>query len=137
MSDYRCVLRSNYFHVTDAEAFKKLMDSVSPDDLHLWEKMDDQGEAVFGFGCEGAIYGIPNENDDCNFDLFLEKLQKYIADGDAVILVEAGHEKLNYVTGQATIITKKEMQTIGIEEFALSKARDMVHNPDFNTQIDY
>lgn len=137
MANYECVSRTNYFHVKDAETFREFMDSVIADDLHLWEEKDNDNNTVFAFGCEGTIYGIHDENDDSSLDLFFTELQKHIADNDAVILTESGHEKLKYVTGYATIITHTGMQTLGIETFALAKAKEMLDNPDFETKTDY
>lgn len=137
MANYECVSRTNYFHVKDAETFREFMDSVIADDLHLWEEKDNDNNTVFAFGCEGTIYGIPDENGDSRLDLFFIKLQKHIADNDAVILMEAGHEKLRYVTGYATVVTRTDIQTLGIETFALEKAKEMLNNPDFETKTDY
>mgnify|MGYP004474757533 CR=1 FL=1 len=137
MANYECVSRTNYFHVKDAELFREFMDTVIADDLHLWDEKDNNINNVFAFGCEGTIYGIPDENGDSSLDLFFEELQKHIADNDAVILTEAEHEKLRYVTGYATVITNANLQTIGIETFALAKAKEMLENPGFETKTDY
>lgn len=137
MANYECISRTNYFHVKEAEAFRKFMDTVSADDLHLWEENDNEHNTVFAFGCEGIIYGIPDENGDDSMDRFLTELQKHIVDNDAVILTEAGHEKFRYVTGYAIIITSTGMQTLDIETFALEKAKEMLDNPDFETKTDY
>lgn len=137
MANYECVSRTNYFHVKDVETFREFMDTVIADDLHVWEEKDNDSNIVFAFGCEGVIYGIPDENGDSSLDLFFTELQKYIADNDAVILTEAGHEKLRYVTGYATVVTRNNIQTLGIETFALAKVKEMLKNPDFETKTDY
>lgn len=160
MADYACVLRSNYFHVKDEESFRVFMNSVSGEDLHLWEEKDEKdGSTLFGFGCYGSIYGVTGyeddedeeyeeneeededieceENEDDPYTLFLKGLQEYIADNDAVIICEAGNEKLRYVTGFATVITSDGIETISIDELAMSKAREMLKNSDYNTKMDY
>lgn len=137
MANYVSTTRTNYFHVKDAEAFRAFMDNVSGDDLELWDEKDDKGDTVFAFGCEGSIYGIQNEDENDDYDLFIKNLQEYIADNDAVILTEAGHEKLRYVTGFATVITSKGIQFLNLDDMALSKAREMLGNPGFSTQMDY
>lgn len=38
MANYECVLRSNYFHVKDEEGFRLFMNTVSGDDMNLWEE---------------------------------------------------------------------------------------------------
>lgn len=148
MADYACVLRSNYFHVKDEESFRAFMNTVSGEDLHLWEEKDEKdGSTLFGFGCYGSIYGVTGyeddeneeyeENEDESYTLFLKGLQEYIADNDAVIICEAGNEKLRYVTGFATVITSDGIETISIDELAISKAREMLKNSDYNTKMDY
>ena len=137
MANYVSTTRNNYFHVKDAEAFRAFMDNVSGDNLELWDEKDDKGDTVFAFGCEGSIYGIQNEDENDDYDLFIKNLQEYIADNDAVILTEAGHEKLRYVTGFATVITSKGIQFLNLDEYALTKAKEMLNNQDFTTQMDY
>lgn len=137
MANYVSTTRTNYFHVKDAEAFRAFMDNVSGDDLELWDEKDDKGDTVFAFGCEGSIYGIQNEDENDDYDLFIKKLQEYIADNDAVILTEAGHETLRCVTGFATVITSKDIQFFNLEEYALTKAKEMLNNQDFTTTMDY
>ena len=137
MANYVSTTRTNYFHVKDAEAFRGFMDNVSGDNLKLWDEKDDKGDTVFAFGCEGSIYGIQNEDENDNYDLFIENLQEYIADNDAVILTETGHEKLRYVSGYASIITGTDIQHVNLDDMALSKAREMLGNPGFSTQMDY
>lgn len=137
MANYECVSRTNYFHVKDAELFRKFMDTVIADDIHLWEEKDSNSNIVFAFGCEGTIYGIPDENGNSSLNLFFEELQKHITDNDAVIFTEAGHEKLRYVAGYASIITGTDIQHVNLDDMALSKAREMLGNPGFSTQMDY
>ena len=126
MANYESVTRSNYFHVKDEDAFSKFMDTVSGDDMHCWSDKDEDGNTLHAFGCDGSIYGVPNGAKDNDFDLFLSELQKHIAPEDAVILMESGHEKLRYVTGFATVITSGGIETISIDELAISKAREML-----------
>ena len=137
MANYVSITRTNYFHVKDAEAFRAFIDNVSGDDLKLWDEKDDKGDTVFAFGCEGFIYGVQNEDENDDYDLFIKNLQEYIADNDAVILTSAGHEKLRYVTGYVAVITGSDIQHVNINDIALSKAREMLGNPDFSTQMDY
>lgn len=163
MANYECVLRSNYFHVKDEESFRAFMNTVSGEDIHLWEEKDERdGSTLFGFGCYGSIYGVSaeeveededvedeeddedieyeeneDEDEENPYTLFLKGLQEHIADNDAVIICEAGNEKLRYVTGFATVITSDGIETISIDELAISKAREMLNNKDFNTKMDY
>lgn len=114
MANYESVTRSNYFHVKDED-----------------------GNTLHAFGCDGSIYGVPNGAEDNDFDLFLSELQKHIAPEDAVILMQSGHEKLRYVTGFATVITSGGIETISIDELAISKAREMLKNIEYSPKMDY
>lgn len=76
--------------------------------MELRKETDQNGNPIFAFGCYGGIAGIPNdlenEFDDNSYDRFITKLQECIADKDAVIIMESGHEKLRYLIGSALII---------------------------------
>lgn len=137
MANYESVTRSNYFHVKDEDAFSKFMDTVSGDDMHCWSDKDEDGNTLHAFGCYGSIYGVPIGAEENDFDFFLSGLQKHIAPEDAVILMESGHEKLQYVTGYATIITAGDIETISIYDFAMAKAKEMLKNQEYSTRLDH
>lgn len=139
MADYTNVLRSNYFHVKDEEGFRAFMNTVSGEgDIHLWEEKDEDGRTLFGFGCYGSINGAPDEEiGDIIYEPFLKGLQRYIVDTEAVIICEAGNEKLRYVIGFATVITSNKIETISINELARSKAREMLKDIEYSPKMDY
>lgn len=74
--------------------------------------------------------------DSNGMDTFYKELQQILPDGEAMILQEAGHEKLNYVAGVATIITNKEIRFLDLSELAVKTAGKML-GTDFQTQMDY
>lgn len=142
MANYECAVRTNYFHVKDAEQFREFMKNVcgSEDQIDLWEMQDADSRAVFGFGCYGGIAGLINsdgEIDDDSFDNFVAELQKHIEDNDAVILFEAGREKLKYIVGCATVITCSECESVEITGLAVQKARDLLDDPTWDTVSEY
>lgn len=154
MANYNATIRTNYFRVKDPDAFRKFMQTVAAEDtVHVWEgqKKAESGEEItlFGFGVYGSIYGVnaPNENnadgpeddDDCDldYDEFTAGLQKHVADDDAIILFEAGNEKLRYVCGSATIITSNEVRFADITAIGVRLAKELLKNPDWETQCDY
>ena len=51
--------------------------------------------------------------------------------------MQSGHEKLRYVTGFATVITSGGIETISIDELAISKAREMLKNIEYSPKMDY
>lgn len=146
MANYVCTVRTNYFHVKDAETFRAVMEKVqgSEDNIKLWEEKDPDGNPVFGFGCDGGIAGIPEVDEDGeeeitdnSYDNFLFELQNAVAENDAIIITEVGHEKQRYVVGTAVIITQQEIACISITDLALQKAREMLNNPLFKSRMDY
>lgn len=134
MADYRCALRTNYFHVNNDEAFRSMMSRVyGVDKIELFEKKDNNGKSVFSFGTYGEISGLI---DGDTYDDFIDQLQAFITD-DAIIIFEVGHEKLNYLVGNATIITSTNYKHIDISELAVTQARALLNNPLWQTECDY
>lgn len=142
MANYNCVVRTNYFHVKDVEAFKRMMDQVvgSEDEVSLWEENDQEENPIFAFGCYGGIAVLPNESDDeiddDSYNRFTDELQKCVAENDAVIIMESGHEKIRYVTGSAFIITSNATKYLDVETLALEATKKMV-GTEFVTRLDY
>lgn len=108
MSNYYGVVRTNYFHVKDEEQFRALMRRVICGDgsIELWDdQRDEHGGQLFGFGAYGSISGIPDDDDDYDddsYDRFIDALMECVADDDAILIFESGHEKLRYVGGGGT-----------------------------------
>ena len=146
MANYCCTIRTNYFHVKDEEKFRELMKRVygCEDSVELWEEKDSDGMTVFGFGTYGGIAGVANAADDeeelcddTSYDEFINGLQECVADDDAIIILEAGNEKLRYVIGSATIITSSTYEYLDITSIAVDKAVDLLGNPKWETRCEY
>ncbi len=143
MANYCCTIRTNYFHVKDEAEFRSLMEQVygSEDAVEVWEKRDDEGNTTFGFGCYGGIAGIRDTDDDdleeTAFDRFLENLQQCVAENDAVIILEAGNEKMRYVVGTALILTNKACEYLDIAELAEKRAAELLAIPSWKTKLMY
>ena len=148
MANYYGNTRTNYFHVKDEAAFREFMGKVVGDEdgIELWIRQDAQGNTLFGFGVYGCISGIPvpvlddngentgeTEND---FDAFTDGLQQHVAEDDAIIIFEAGHEKLRYVGGGATIITAKTIKYIDLQTAACKKAAELLQNDKWTTRCE-
>lgn len=143
MANYECTVRTNYFHVKDEEAFRKLMEGiVSEYGIELFEKNDPEGEKLFGFGSYGSLYGIckDSEEDDDEYDeekVLYQKLQSCVAEDDAVIILTAGNENLRYVTGDAVCITHDKIEYLDLTLLAMEKAAEMLNNPLYSTVCEY
>lgn len=147
MANYNCSIRTNYFHVKDAEKFREFMNHVlgSEDNIDLWEKTDNSGCPVFGFGCYGSILGYVEGTDeddedfdaDIAYDAFIDGLSNHVADDDAIIIFEAGNEKLRYVVGSALVITRFNTKYLDVQKMAVETAAKLLKNPEFDTQCEY
>lgn len=142
MANYCCATRTNYFRVKDPESFKSFMYTVygSEEPVDVWEETDRSGNKVFGFGCYGGIAGVcgdEEEYEESCYDDFIEGLQRYVADDDAIIILESGNEKLRYLVGQAEIITSKEYRFVNIADIAKLRAAELLNNPNWSTKLSY
>ncbi len=135
MADYFCVIRTNYFHVKDEEAFRLMMFNVHDgygNKVELYENKDKNGETEFSFGGYDGISfrdysnGIVEED---LYDDFINRLQKFVAENDAIIILEVGHMKLSYLCGIATIVTSTGVEHADITESAFEQATKMLNNP--------
>lgn len=66
-----------------------------------------------------------------------DSLQTFVADDDAIIILESGHEKLCYVVGSAYIITKDRCDCLDISDLAVKYAAQLLGNPEWTTICDY
>lgn len=145
MSEYICTTRTNYFHVKDPEAFTVFMGRVygTLEPVSLWREQDDAGQLVFGFGTYGAIAGLKKADadddplDETAYGEFIQGLQEQIAEDDAVILLESGHEKLRYVTGSAAVLTEKECVHIDLSDIAARRASELLGAPGWKPRCEY
>ena len=142
MANYYCATRTNYFRVKNEGRFLELMDNVcsGEDEVQVWSETDAEGTKRFGFGAYDNIRGIhltDDEDDDPDYDAFITALQDCVADDDAIIIIEAGHEKLCYVGGEALIVTSKSHKYLNLIDGAVGIARDMLEKPTWTTRCDY
>lgn len=142
MANYECAVRTNYFHVKDEIAFKELMGKVvcSEDGLDIFERKDEKGMTMYGFGCYSSIMGIDTEGEDkdeYSYDKFIDELQKNVEPSDAIIIFEAGHEKLRSIGLYADIITSEGYNMLNLEHMAVESAKNMLKNPDWETRYTY
>ena len=140
MANYECAVRTNYFHVKDEIAFKEFMGKVvcTEYDLDIFESSDEKGETIYGFGCYGSIMGLATEGEDeYSYDKFIDGLQKIIESNDAIIIFEAGHEKLRSIGMYADIITSEGYNMLNLEHMAVESAKNMLTNLDWETECTY
>lgn len=147
MASYECATRSNYFAVKDKDGFLEFMEhvyNIYEDAVEVWtEKIN--GETRYAFGCYGGIAGyFKGDIDDAYpedwegmYDDFVEGLQKYVSDYDAVIIMETGHEKLRYLVGSVWVITKDNWRYEEISDIGREMAKRMLKDKNYETVFDY
>ena len=125
MADYLAVARTNYFRVTDEKKYQELFQHlVAGDNIEDFTKELD-GKLYHGFGAYATIDYKDNLDDkqsDCDFNYFIEELQKILPDDEAFIYQESGHEKLHSIDGYAIVVTSKEI----VGESISSWSKDIV-----------
>lgn len=102
MADWHGGARSNYFKVKDEETFKTWTRSVC--DLGYWEK-----GGLFAIYSEDEFGGWPScrymdERDEYEDIDLVEELAEHLIDGEVAVLMEAGAEKLRYISGYAVAV---------------------------------
>ena len=122
MADYYCKSRTNYFKVKKINDFKVELGKYSAGEggIDIWEE-----KGLVGLGSYGSMTTLYDPDTDEWIEIF-EILQDHIEDGEAVILVESGNEKLRYVTGYAWVITKDDIKFIDVIDQAVQEAQRLV-----------
>ena len=144
MANYISFTRSNYFRVTDPEAFKKIINRVITDEdsLELWERTEN-GMTYYAFGAYSSICGLRHEAEDADNDgefeveAVYEALSKVVAPDDAIIITEIGYEKLRYLTAYAVVITREKTELVELREASIDVACSLLGNPNFDTRMEY
>lgn len=141
MADYISKCRSNYFKVTDEDRLKEIIGACQCEG-NCWVSQHDTEEDKFCICCDYNLTGlIKDEEEDEEeaheraYDTMLEELQKILPDGEAIIIIEAGSEKMRYIAGTSTIVTKNEICVLDLADISLKKARELLNNPRFETQM--
>lgn len=106
MADYRATARSNYFKVKDEEAFETFCGKIGV------EMITKDGRVGFICSLDPDCGAPPSSmysedvGDHIEIDL-CEAISQHLVEGEVAIIVEAGHEKFNYVSGSAIAVNSK------------------------------
>ncbi len=130
MADWYGSARSNYFRVKDVERFRELCSRWNITFIRKTENVngvETEHPDLVGFLCEGDSGGLPGyryekgEGEDApekeyEFEDFLHELSGLLAEGEVAVMVEAGAEKLRYVTGYALAVNSKgETESVSLD----------------------
>lgn len=133
MADYYSFTKTSFFRCSDVDALKALISECfcGEDSIKLFDRETENGETLYAFGAYDSIEGVEDENGDYDYDLFLNRLQKLLPDGEAVILTEVGHMKLIEVYGRVDIITKTEIKSESLGDIGARTACSLLNNPNW------
>lgn len=139
MGNYQGAIKSNYFHVKneDEDDFMEFMSRVITYDdasLEVTVDHDKNGNLLFGFFSDGPILGLAlydDEEDDTSdeYTAFILGLQEFVADDDAIIIMEIGVDETSDITAGATIITSSGSDYIDLRNVATDRAFDLLLRP--------
>lgn len=124
MANYEATVRSNYFHVTDEDKFHQIFEQIQKKNFEI--ELFTGSDHTYGFGSYSDV-----DMDD------IFELQDIIPDDDCIIVMGSGHEKLKYVDGIGYVITKERIESLSIMSWVQQKAKELMQDPDYTTQIDY
>lgn len=141
MANYYACTRTSYFRVNDLEKLKDILRRCSAEDTIDLYSTTINGEMYYAFGCESSISGLREEgaepDDEASYPALIAAIQEIIFPGEAMVIMEAGHEKLRYVVGEVTVITKDSYEGGNIRDMALKMAGKLLGNPGYEMQMEY
>lgn len=117
MANYSGAARSNYFRVKDDSAFEEAMSGLP----EIAVNQDDEGRFMVMSTCPdtgGWVTLMEDEatGEDVEVDL-AAIIAEHLADDEVAVLMEAGHEKLRYISGYAEAINAKgERRTVSLSD---------------------
>lgn len=130
--------RTNYFQTTDKEKFKDIVSKMHAGENAV--KVFELENGYVGFGAYSSIDGIQGSCDDetceADYDAMVYELQQILPDGEAIMIISSGHEKLRAVWGDIIIITNKDSQFLTLADIGITAARKMLSHDDWNTRYE-
>lgn len=140
MANYVSMFRSSYFRVKNENTYESLKHhlAVSDNNVEFWNKEKD-GVIYHGFGGYGSIVGYVEDarayedgesDEEPDYDRFMEELSEIIKEGDACVIMSAGHENLRYVSGDVVVITKDHVKYDSLENRAREIMKDHGIDPN-------
>ena len=133
MSTYCGAFRTNYFHVTDEAELRRIVGSLVSS--YGVELIDDRAP-YFAFGGDGSLEGVEDEEGFGSYDTMIAQLQAIVPEDEAIIIMSSGHEKLRYVVGEVTVITKNDCIMTDLKRFGIKTARELLKDPHWNSRCE-
>lgn len=122
-------IKTNHFHVTDEDAFRRIMDDVCVREFGEIDIYNDDGAFSFTASDDILGYTVGDVNDDTDdpdysFDAFIHALQTVIPAGEAVIIYTTNYN--GDIEAEYDVITCTEWKRGDIETHALETKNSML-----------
>jgi hypothetical protein len=135
MANWTGCARSNYFLVKDLEAFRKALADIDVEIVGQSANPNDEIEAgdpvallsKTDNGDWPTMYYNEATDEQEDIDLF-DIVAQHLADDEVTVFVEAGHEKMAYITGYATAINNKGQHRMVSLDHIYDLARELGPN---------
>jgi hypothetical protein len=122
MANWIGAARSNHFEVKDADAFKRWAQAV---DLQVFQNGDEWGVGAYDMWPDCRY----DEEKDRLIEIdFVAELAAHLKEGEVAVLMEAGHEKLRYITGYATAVNSNGERVVVSLDDIYEKAKALGEN---------
>lgn len=116
-----------YFPIEDAWQVSFEKEDTWIDDKDIWISNEKISE----------YYAEMEEDSYCEFDLFVNELQKILPENEICIFYEVGYEKLRYLNADACFITKSQVQYLNFSSIIEQKAKEVTENPEYTPKLTY
>jgi hypothetical protein len=116
MADFSGDARSNYFAVKDEAAFRAL---IAKTDLGIFEgTAENAGKLAVhasnaDHGTWPSMYYDEEQEEEVTFDM-VDLIQPHLADGEVVVLMEVGAEKMRYLGGWALAFDNTDREPVRV-----------------------
>lgn len=121
MANYEAVTVTNYFQVSDIGKAREVAEKLG---LEFYINATTNECSFASYDSCGSIDEVWDEYSDDTSSIG-EVLQSILV-SDAVIITEVGNEKLRYVGGHGTIITKDKIDYVSLETALQDKLTEML-----------
>ena len=134
--------RTNYFRVTDEERYQYLLAGIEKACGEVEDACQERhGIKYHAFLVEDDLDYLETDSDpepgEYNVDYLLDEFQKIIPPDEALLIKTIGHEKFCYLIGSVYIVTTQNIEYVEIGDAGKEKAREMLGNPNWDTEQNY
>ena len=137
MSNYNCCSKSSFFQVTDVEELKRIVKGIPQAEL-IERYINGQNKYMLAaYDTLFAGYTLDEDGNiepETEYDV-IERIQKILPPGEAVIFIEIGNEKLCNVNAQAAVFTRNTLRETTLADAALTLVEEITGSDSIYTDF--